>query len=301
VNSHVDKVEESPPTGVFSDKAIIAAFQAGELIVDGFREESLHGASYDLTIARDGLILPDGQEVPPGRAGTVRERRRPVVLESGDTALFSTKELFRMPDDVAGNISVKNRLAAEGLSLLSGLFIDPGYGADERADDEAGCRLFLHVANTGRDSILLQPGSDAIARVQFLRLRGGTWEGRKPARASRWSEQRQASLGFLTDMKELKERVETTSARSEQVVLLGVVVLAVALIGAAFSTILSIVTNQKLGEELHNAWPGSSDDAIVWAVLVVGGPVAVYAIVQLLRKAIHGGLLIHRWRRRRRR
>jgi hypothetical protein len=193
-----------------------------------------------------------------------------------------------MPGNLAGNLSIKNRPASEGLTLLSGLLVDPGYGSDETADDERGCRLFLHVANAGREPILLKPGEDAIARIQFLPVVGGKWDRRKKARASRWSEQQQASLGFLTEMKQLKERVETTGARSELVVLFGVVVLAVALIGAAFSTILSIVTNKDLSAELHKAWPASSNDAIVWAILLVGAPLALYAIVQLLVKACRG-------------
>jgi deoxycytidine triphosphate deaminase len=271
--------------GVLSDGAICERVHAGELIVGGtFCPDSLHPASYDMTIAADGLIRPDGDELRP-RPHAARARRvRPVVLESGDTALFSTKELLCMPCDVAGNITIKNRLAAEGLTLLSGLLVDPGYGRDERADDEHGCRLFLHVVNTGRHPISLSPGEERIARIQFLQVVGERWAKRKCTRASRWSEQQQASLGFLTDLKRLKEDVERSDNRSKQVVLFGVVVLAVALIGAAFSTILSIVTNGTLSKELHHAWPASSRDGVVWAVTFGGVGVWVLAIVLAAEK-----------------
>jgi deoxycytidine triphosphate deaminase len=285
--------------GVLSDQAIREAVDAGKLIVGSFEPASLHAASYDVTIARDGLILPNGERIPPGRAQTLRARGRPVVLESGDTAMFSTSELLCMPGDIAGNLSIKNRLAAEGLTLLSGLLVDPGYGVDETADDEGGCRLFLHVANAGSAPILLKPGEDAIARIQFLPVIGGKWEQRKLARASRWSEQQQASLGFLTEMKELKERVETTSARSEQIVLFGVVVLAVALIGASFSAILSIVTNSALSERLHDAWPASSRDGIVWALILLATTTGALAIV--LGSGRIGSFVAARRRRTRRR
>ncbi|HXN39816.1 MAG TPA: hypothetical protein VN892_17410 [Solirubrobacteraceae bacterium] len=286
--------------GVLSDRAIFEEVHAGRLIVlDTFRADSLYAASYDVTIARDGLILPNGREIPPGRADSLSGRRRPVVLEAGDTALFSTQELFRMPDDVAGNVSIKNRLAVEGLTLLSGLLVDPGYGVEELADDEHGCRLFLHIANASKRPILLKPGEDAIARIQFLPVVGGRWEHRKPARASRWSEQQQASLGFLTEMKELKERVERTSARSEEVVLFGVVVLAIALIGATFSTILSIVTNATLSEKLHDAWPASSHDGVVWALLLLA--ISVFMLAAVLAVCKIGRSVAARCRRRRRR
>jgi hypothetical protein len=99
-----------------------------------------------------------------------------------------------------------------------------------------------------------------------------------------WEEQKRPSLGFLTDLKELKEKVDRSEARSQQVILLGAVVLAIALIGAEFSTILSIVTNKALGKELHKAWPASSHDGLVWVLLLVGVPLAIYAVVELIGK-----------------
>lgn len=263
--------------GVLSDGAIIRHVQSGELIVAGFCKKSLQPASYDVTIAEDGLIRPNGKKTPPNESAG---RSRGVLLGSGDTALFSTKELFNMPDDVAGNISIKNRLAAEGLSLLSGLLIDPGYGTGEHPDDERGCRLFLHVANTGKDAILLQPGEDQIARVQFLRVVGDKWQDRVTPRSSRWSEQQQASLGLLTELKQLKESVEQSEARSQQVVLFGIVVVAIALIGASFSSILSVVTNSRLRAELQHVWPHSSGHATVWALLFVAvGLIALSSVL----------------------
>ncbi len=283
--------------GVLSDGAIMQHVDNGELIVkSSFTEKSLQPASYDLTIARDGLITPDSVEVPPHKVWLLPRR---VVMGSGDTALFSSRELFRMPKSVAGNISIKNRLAAEGLTLLSGLLIDPGYGLDEQTDDEDGCRLYLHVANTGKDPILLHPGEDQIARVQFLRVFGDVWDKRIPPRPSRWSEQQQASLGFLTELKQLKEDVERSENRSQNIVLFGVVVVAIALIGAAFSTILSIVTNSQLRGELQHAWPNSSDHAVVWGLLLVAA--AGFALVFVLAFREIAGWLSSRRRRRRRR
>jgi hypothetical protein len=55
-------------SGVLSDAAIQAYVDKGLLIVEGFLESSLRPASYDVTIANDGLIGPDDQEVPPRRS-----------------------------------------------------------------------------------------------------------------------------------------------------------------------------------------------------------------------------------------
>jgi deoxycytidine triphosphate deaminase len=266
------------PGGVLSDGAIRAEIEAGRLIVgDTFDPHSLRPASYDLTAAPKGLIGPDGVSVAPH----VERTERRVVLDPGDAAMFSTKELFCMPGTIAGNITIKNSFATEGLMLLSGGLIDPTYGEDS---ERSGCRLFLHVANIGRLPIEIRPGQDHIARVQFLRLCGPEDPEREPIACSVWEEQKRPSLGFLTDLKELKEKVDRSEARSQQVILLGAVVLAIALIGAEFSTILSIVTNKALGKELHKAWPASSHDGLVWVLLLVGVPLAIYAVVELIGK-----------------
>lgn len=234
-------------SGVLSDEAIRREVQDGWLIVkETFYDANLYPASYDMTVASDCLITPDGTEVSPASDDT---RPRRVVLSSGDTAVFSTVELFRMPPDIAGNITIKNSWAVEGLMLLSGLLIDPGYGHDETADDSRGCRLYLHVANIGRESIEIRPGRDPIARVQFLRISGEESPTRIKIKASAWKDQRQPSLGFLTDLKhlketeikELRESVEHTGTMVQQVVMLGFVVLGVTLIGVVLATVLAIV------------------------------------------------------------
>lgn len=259
--------------GVLSDGAIHKRVAAGELIdPERFSAEALHAASYDMLISQSGLIKPDGKKITPSPGHQLKRWVPSVTLESGDTALFSTHELFCMPPDVAGNITIKNRLAMEGLSLLSGLLVDPGYGYDELEPGERGCRLYLHVANTGRHPIVLTPGKDRIARIQFLLVVGERWSERKKARPSRWEEQQQTSLGFLTELKQLREDVRSSDHRSSQVVLFGIVVVIIALIGASFSSLLSIATNNQLSAELHKAWPNSSKDALIWLLvaLVVG-------------------------------
>src|ERR1700689_3758380 len=113
-------------TGVLSDAALLKKLEHGEVIAEGtWKASSVGPASYDVTIATDGLIMPDGSEIPP-KSRTLPPPR--IVLPSGDTALFSTAELFCLPHHIAGNITIKNRLARMGPTLLSGMLIDPGFG-----------------------------------------------------------------------------------------------------------------------------------------------------------------------------
>jgi deoxycytidine triphosphate deaminase len=235
---------------VLSDQAIydlVHSSVLGELIVkDTFVSSALAPASYEPRTARDGLICPDGRSYPPGTKGPAK-----IVLQSGDAAMFSTRELFRMPPTVAGNVTVKNRLATDGLMLLSGLLIDPGYGCnagEEDPDDRQGCRLYLHVANIGRDQITIKPGEEPIARIQFLRVSGGVHESRQPIKGSQWIDQEKASLGFLTELKDvkdelksLKEEGERTNSQVHYVVMGGAVVLSVTLLGVIVAFVLAIV------------------------------------------------------------
>ena len=256
-----------PSGGVLSDGAILDEVEAGRLIVSGFDKDSLNPASYDLTIAPDALITPSGKEIGPG---TAQRWRRPVVLDPGETALFSTKELLSMPPDVAGNLTIKNRLAADGLSLLSGLLVDPGYGLYEQADDELGCRLFMHVANTGKNAIALKPDEDQIARIQFLQVIGERWPERKPVRASRWSEQQQASLGFLSDLKQLKDSVEGTRDLITYVILGGVFLLFMTMLSVSLAVILSLSSDGKLVSATKAAVAQSSSGKWLEGALILG-------------------------------
>jgi len=284
-------------TGLLSDGEIQARAERDELIVsETFKPDSLQPASYDLTIAADGMITPDGKEIAPGLKGW---GRRPLVLQAGDTALFSSFERLSMPDDVAGNITIRNTLANQGLTLLSGMLVDPGFGRKSGVKGQLGCCLYLHVANIGKAPIPLRPGVDTIARVQFLNVVGAVSKRRTGVEPSLWADQRQASLGFLTEMRNLKRRFERSDARSEVVVVFGVVVLAVALIGASFSSILSIVTNSLLRRELRNAWPSGTSDKILWAAIFVSVTALVGIVAWSTRETLRG--LAARRRRRERR
>ncbi len=281
--------------GVLSDGAILSEAKIGKLIVgETCRESFVKPASYDVTAAPDGMIVPSGEEIPAGRG---RGPKR-VVLQPGDTAMFSTRELFSLPETIAGNITIKNSLAIEGLLLLSGGLVDPGYGHEKRAPKQAGDRLYLHVANIGKQAIEIRPESDPIARIQFLTVCGPIKVPRKTIPPSSWSDQKRPSLGFLSELKELKENVERSDVRSKAVVQFGVVVVAIALIGASFSAILSIVTNSTLSKELHNVWPASSRDGVVWAMVFLGTVLAVLTVVLATDKICR---VLDRRRRRKRR
>jgi deoxycytidine triphosphate deaminase len=291
-------------SGVLSGSAIIAFAEAetSELIVEGYQRASVQPASYNVTIAETGLITREGK-IPPARpeeredanekqratAQSLSTRLRdwiplptrpPVVLEPGDTAVFASRERFELPMRIAGNVTVKNTFAAKGLMLLSGMLIDPGYGkGDAHGDGRPGCPLYLHVANIGRERMVLIPGVHDIARVQFLHVDEET-DTTDLVSGSLWKNQELVSLGFLSELKGLKENVEQTDRRTQLVLGGGVVVILVALIAAAFSSILSIAADQELTGDLQRTWGSLSlGQSVLWASLIVGVPVLMLVII----------------------
>jgi deoxycytidine triphosphate deaminase len=259
--------------GVLSDAAIRSEVREGRLIVgEGFDESQLEPASYNVTVANDGLITPGGEEVRPD-SGKVYMKK--IVLDSGDTAVFSTRERFRMPASVAGNITIKNRFAKKGVMLLSGLLIDPGYG-EGNVEGRPGCRLYLHVGNISSERITITPGEEQIARIQFLRVSAGDLP-KKTIDASLWKDQRQPSLSFLTELKQLKDMVEHTRRLANTVLLLGLFVLAVTVLGVSLSTIFSITANTELVRNIHTAVPHTPSGKVLASALAVSIALLVLA------------------------
>jgi len=293
-----------PVGGVLSDQAIKYLVELGTLIVDDtFEEDALQPASYDLKIAREEALVA-GRRYPPGSPDVLASK---VVLAPGEAAMFSTTAKFCMPKDVAGNVTVKNRVATEGLMLLSGLLIDPGYGEDEVGEripgsaltvQHPGSRLYLHVANIGKDPININPEAEAIARVQFLSVVGGPLK-RPEIRRSRWIDQIQPSLGFLTELKDLKEESERTSSLVQNVVMLGFVVLGITLIGISLSTILTLVMNTAFVRELRAVWPHSGSGRFSLGAALVGVPLCLWVLCWTVREAWRAREQRRRERRRR--
>jgi hypothetical protein len=158
-----------------------------------------------------------------------------------------------------------------------------------------GSPLFLHVANIGRDPIHLKPGIDTIARIQFLDL--GAAEEPSKALHSHWRDQRLASLGFLSDLKRLKEEVERNDVRSKDIMLFGVFVLAVALIGAELTTLLSLIGDRGLRHEIKVFVQGPGNIRWFWAAIAVGMPLLALALIWGTRELSR--FIGPRWRRRR--
>lgn len=153
-----DKWESA--TGGVLGAAFIHA-RSSEIFASGYSESSLERASYDLRIATTKMILPSGQRIREGE-----EYTRPFMLEPGSVAFVSSLERVHIPYQLCGIVSIKFSYASQGILMLMGMGVDPGYGQDEPT--AGGRRLHFVVANVGLETLQVRPGEDLIASLQLL-------------------------------------------------------------------------------------------------------------------------------------
>jgi hypothetical protein len=166
---------------------------------------------------------------------------------------------------------------------LSGGLIDPGYG--QTGCEGRGCSLYLHVANIGKETIEIRPGADRIARIQFLRVCGSELPTREPIPASLWRDQTKPSLGFLSDLKQLKDSSERNRDLITFVIFGGIFVLLMTLISVSLAVILSLSSDRKLTSAVKAAVPQSATGKWLWIALVLGLSVLAFGstVALLLR------------------
>jgi deoxycytidine triphosphate deaminase len=124
--------------------------------------DSLRGAAYDLRVATDYLIVPNGTRYWPEGPDRYKSRQAPFTLGPGDVAFVSSVEELCMPFDLSANIAPQFRRALDGILVMSGFLVDPGYEG----------RLHFQLANVGDKYFEIIPEETSIAAVQFLPLVG---------------------------------------------------------------------------------------------------------------------------------
>ncbi|MCK4815523.1 dCTP deaminase [bacterium] len=102
------------------DSEIKAAMQSGELEIKNFDEVSLQAASYDGRVGDRALIGGADLETDVAKS-------RSVMIRPGEFILFTTREKFKLSDNLAANLGLRSYYGRKGLTLLAGLQIDPGF------------------------------------------------------------------------------------------------------------------------------------------------------------------------------
>jgi dCTP deaminase len=174
---------------LLSDRDIIAAVEAGRLVVDPWDAELVQPSSVDVRLDRYFRVFNNTQytHIDPGlqqdELTTLVEPKGddPFVLHPGEFVLGSTLEIVTLPDDLAGRLEGKSSLGRLGLLTHSTAgFIDPGFSG----------HLTLELSNVANLPIMLWPGMK-IGQLCLFRLSSAARNPYgSPAAGSRYQGQR---------------------------------------------------------------------------------------------------------------
>jgi hypothetical protein len=223
-------------------------------------------------MASDLLFVtrPDGT---PVKYDVGDHQRDPIILEPSCVALVSTAERFTLPQDLGAHVSVKWSLARLGILVLTGGFVNPGFGYTEvdgkwqAVPDE---RLHFLVANLGNEPQVLIPDSTILASLQFVTIVGAA--GNRPVAST----QRLISSAYgpdaplkalslfpqfaaqREDLGNLDERMDRVERGALPLVTFGVYLLAVTFLGVILNASLSLVSDARVSRLAHAVprdWP----------------------------------------------
>lgn len=136
---------------LLSNSDILEALAAGILKIEPFEESRLQPASYDLTAGDEAVAR--------GGAVDIKEQGY-VQIPRGSTAIIATKEVLKLSTSVAGHFGLRSSFARDGLVLLSGPQVDPGFEGI----------LSITVFNSGVDDVTIVLG-EAFATIEFVFLK----------------------------------------------------------------------------------------------------------------------------------
>jgi dCTP deaminase len=137
---------------MMSDAEIRAAIGEGLLGIEPMDERSLQPASYDMRVGAEAYLSDDAVRVDMADRGV-------VTIEPGDSAVVATRERVRCGAQVAAQIGLASPYARQGLVLLSGPQVDPGFDGV----------LVVRLANTASRPVPLAYESPFLT-VQFFKL-----------------------------------------------------------------------------------------------------------------------------------
>jgi deoxycytidine triphosphate deaminase len=298
---------------VLAKSKIKELLDEGEIFIDGsWKERCLRSAAYNLRVAPDFLIDPKGTRYWSGDPDGRTARQTSFYLEPGDVAFVSSVERLCMPFDLAGNIAQKFSVTRNGILVLGGLLVDPGYGRELRRDGrwwirENGQRLHFQLANVGKEKFRVVPEETSIAAIQFLRLEGFVMvPGEFPADVSvpnsdqllydlfvKSDGKPLAPLAFFPRMADLRDdldhargqikkqeiKLDSTKKSTDQLVVFGVFLLAITLFTVACAALIDAIakgSTTDAADAVRHADISAalSQDSVVTGVVVAGVVIA---------------------------
>ena len=188
---------------LLTDIEIKEALEKGEISIENFdKEKCLQPASYDMRVGKRALLSRSVSleefktKVAEQEAKEIDlEKEGSVTMPAGAFCLLTTFEKITLSKRYAGHIGIRSYYTRKGLSLLSGLQIDPGFSGV----------LVLGFCNLSPRSFTIEY-QDPICTIEIHRL---SREVEKPYPETRFAEQKQGKIP-LAD-KDYLRTIETMS------------------------------------------------------------------------------------------
>jgi len=151
---------------LLTDNELKKAMEKGDIEIKPFEEKQLQSATYDMRLGKRAIIsktvtlkeLKDQIDKEEAKEINVDEERS-IRIPGGSFALVTTLERIKLGQTYAGHIGMSTYYVRKGLSLLSGLQIDPGWDGV----------LILGLANVSPRSITVDYQDD-ICSIEIHRL-----------------------------------------------------------------------------------------------------------------------------------
>ena len=137
---------------MLTDGEIRDALQTGELDIDPFADACLQAASYDFRVGDQAFLSGTDAVADVANKGL-------VIIEPGEFAMITTRETVMCGPQYAAQLGLDSKYARQGLVLLSGPQIDPGFRGV----------LIVRVTNLAPRRITLTFEAPFLT-VQFFRL-----------------------------------------------------------------------------------------------------------------------------------
>lgn len=141
---------------LLSDVQLREAMERGEIVIDPPPEgNAIQPASVDLHIGREAFRAGDDAKIDLDDGDILR-------LPAGSMAIVLTKEELQLSPEIAGSIGLRSKFTRQGVDLLAGPQIDPGFRGP----------LHLTLINLSPSPVTMSDG-DSFCTVEFHRLPEG--------------------------------------------------------------------------------------------------------------------------------
>jgi dCTP deaminase len=137
---------------VLTDTELRSALDSGSVLIEPFSDASLQPASYDFRVGADAFVSGSDAVIDVSNKGL-------VIIDPGEFAVIATRERVHCGNDMAGQLGLASAYGRQGLMLLSGPQIDPGFDGV----------LVVRVTNLSPRRVTL-PHEAPFLTVQFFKL-----------------------------------------------------------------------------------------------------------------------------------